>query len=309
MSAAELRPLGVGEVLDVGIKIWSRNLWTLFRLVVLIVLPVQIASALVEISIPDDATADTASFWGVFAGGVAVVVLGLLSGVLATAACFKAVADAYVGGHADWRTSIRFVSRRVLSVLWVTILGFFVAGLGFLLLMIPGIWLWVSFSVAVPVVLMEGTRGRRALGRSRRLVRGRWWPTFGVLVLGSILTGVAGGVIAGLIGALSAVGVGSDSLAGVTASTIGNTLARGLTTPLTAAFITVLYFDFRVRKEGFDVQLLAERIGLAPGSEGALYPAPPPATERPPAPAAGDAPPFWPPPPGWHPSPGEPERG
>ena len=307
MTAPELRPLGVGEILDVGIKIWSRNLWTLARLVVLIVLPVQIASALIELSLPNSDSVDTASFWGVVAGGLAVVLLGLLASILATAACFRAIADAYVGERSDWRTSLRFVARRVLSVLWVAILAFLVSALGFFLLVIPGIWLWVSFSVAVPVVLMEGTKGRRALGRSRRLVRGRWWPTFGVLVLGAIITGVASGLFVGVVGALSAAGVGSDSLAGVTASTVGNTVAKAITTPLTAAFVTVLYFDFRVRKEGFDVQLLAQRIGLAPESGEALFPAPPPATERPPV--SADAPPYWPPPPDWRPSSGEPERG
>ena len=68
-----------------------------------------------------------------------------------------------------------------------------------------------------------------------------------------------------------------------------------------AAVITVLYVDLRVRKEGFDLQLLAERVGLAARPAGAPLVRPAPAA--PPAPAETDEqPPYWPPPPGWRPS-------
>ncbi len=70
-----------------------------------------------------------------------------------------------------------------------------------------------------------------------------------------------------------------------------------LATPAAAAFITVLYIDLRVRKEGFDLLLLARRLGVerAPGQE-------PPSFLPEPAPV-GSQPPFWPPPPGWKPDP------
>jgi hypothetical protein len=70
-----------------------------------------------------------------------------------------------------------------------------------------------------------------------------------------------------------------------------------IATPAAAAFITVLYIDLRVRKEGFDLLLLARRLGveLAPGQE--------PPSFIPELPPATSPPPFWPPPPGWEPGP------
>ena len=41
-SAPQLRPLGIGEILDVGLKIYFRNWLTLFKIVVFIVLPAEI---------------------------------------------------------------------------------------------------------------------------------------------------------------------------------------------------------------------------------------------------------------------------
>ena len=50
MNAPALRPLGIGEILDVGIKIYWRNAWTLFRIVLFVVLPTQIVVNLIQIS-------------------------------------------------------------------------------------------------------------------------------------------------------------------------------------------------------------------------------------------------------------------
>src|SRR3954464_14965244 len=50
VNAPALRPLGIGEILDVGIKIYWRNAWTLFRIVVFVVLPAQILVNVIQIS-------------------------------------------------------------------------------------------------------------------------------------------------------------------------------------------------------------------------------------------------------------------
>ncbi len=86
-------------------------------------------------------------------------------------------------------------------------------------------------------------------------------------------------------------------------NTIAGTLSRVVTTPFTAAFVTVLYFDLRVRKEAFDLQrCLASEAGRRV-----------PRGMDPPTLGTGLLPtygtvassPFWPPPPGWTPTPGE----
>jgi hypothetical protein len=73
-----------------------------------------------------------------------------------------------------------------------------------------------------------------------------------------------------------------------------------LTTPAAAAFATVLYIDLRVRKEGFDLFLLAQRLGVE--REPGVAPEAPDFLPAPPA-WTGDQPPFWPPPQGWTPGP------
>jgi hypothetical protein len=160
------------------------------------------------------------------------------------------------------------------------------------------VWIYVSVQVSVPALLTEDLRGSKALGRARNLVRGRWWQTFLILVLGSLLASIVSGAISGLLTAVTFTDLGDSLLPSLILNAIGTTVATVLTTPFTAAFITVLYFDLRVRKEGFDLELLARRVGVDPPDDAGFATTP---HSRPPA-SGGSRPPFWPPPPGWRPS-------
>jgi hypothetical protein len=315
-SAPQLRPLGIGEILDVGIKIYVRNALTLFKIVVFVVLPAQILVNLVEISaLPSGYTlssGSTSPFGGTIEGSgtvsghnltvlligyIGAILLNFVAGRFAQAGCFRAVADAYLGEEVSWRSSLRFALRRLPAVVLLSILSGVLVLLGTVLLVIPGIYLYVAFTVAVPVLLVEGAGPVRALGRSRELVRGRWWGTCGVAVVGSLLVSIVGVALSGLVVGVAFANPARNSVTGFVLNTFAATLGSMIATPAAAAFITVLYIDLRVRKEGFDLLLLARRLGVErePGRElPSFLPEPPP---------AGSRPPFWPPPPGWEPGP------
>src|SRR5919206_479107 len=88
------------------------------------------------------------------------------------------------------RGALRFAFARLHSILWITFLGGIATVVGLVFCIIPGVYIWIAFAVAVPVLLTEGVKGTSALGRSRTLVSGRWWGTFGVVLLGTILAGL-----------------------------------------------------------------------------------------------------------------------
>ena len=119
--------------------------------------------------------------------------------------------------------------------------------------------------MSFPALLSEGIGPVAALGRSFRLVKGRWWPTFGALVVMNLLVGVISGIITGLLTATLIASTASEATAAVI-STIANTLSALVTLPISAAVLTVLYFDLRVRKEGYDLQLLARGVGQDPSA-------------------------------------------
>jgi hypothetical protein len=309
VSTPQLRPLGLGEILDVSVKIAWRNAGTLVRIVLFVVAPAQALSALVQVSaspdtydpaggfgsFEDSSTTTDTEAWTLIAGFGIAGLIGFVAGQLATGACFKAVAQAYLGEQPNWRESLGFALRRFHSILWIVILGGLVILVGLVLCFLPGVWLWVSFAVALPVLMTEGLRGRKAIGRSFRLVRHRWWKTAILLVLAFLLVSIVAGVISFAVAAVAVVRPDNPFvlfLIGALSSTAGALV----TTPFSAAYHTVLYFDLRVRKEAFDLQLLAQSLGVEPPEGwGPVHEPEPPGFEP------GDEPPYWPPPPGWQP--------
>ena len=123
-----LRPLGIGEILDVSLKIVWRNFGTFMRIVLVVVLPAQALLAIVNIStVPDyrpggsyfpTTSSSSGSFeeddlWTFVAAGLVSLVIGFLASQFATGACFRAVAETYLGRSTDWRTSLGFACAAV----------------------------------------------------------------------------------------------------------------------------------------------------------------------------------------------------
>lgn len=274
MEPARLRPLQVGEILDAAIKVFRGRFTTLVKAVFPVIAPIEIFSVLIELSIPRDAfqtnefgetTADGGAIAGMFVAIGIVALLGYFATQLATAASLKIVSDSYLGKETTWYESLTFAFKRLKSVAWVGALIFLLMAAGLPFCAVPTVYMWVAFSVAIPVVLLEGIPGTRALHRSKRLVEGRWWSVAGILAVALILTFVVGAVVGGIFSAI-AVGAGSETVA-VLVDAFSSILVSSVVTPFTAAVVTIVYFDLRVRKEGFDLELLAQSVGQESAGE------------------------------------------
>jgi hypothetical protein len=271
--APQLRPLGIGETLDAAIKIFTRNFKALVLCAAVVVVPLQILAALVRLSaLPDVATTttttngtttsvDTGALGLQFAASLVTLAVLLLAQFLATAVCMKASSDAYLGQKATASSSLRFAARRLPSLLWLGLLVWVPIYLGFGLCLAPGLWLLASWAVAVPALLIEGARGTKAIGRSWTLVRGRRWPILGVLLLAYLLSSILGAILG--VGVLAASGFSTSSATYVALSTISSAITTSLTVPIYATIVALIYFDLRVRHEGFDLALLAQQVGVA----------------------------------------------
>jgi hypothetical protein len=131
--------------------------------------------------------------------------------------------------------SVGDLIRSVEPVFWpllaVSILFGIGVGIGFILLIIPGLILLVIWSVVAPVTVLERPGVFEAFGRSRELVRGNGWNVFAVIVL--VFLAVA--VVSAVAGLLTS-GLGS----------VGRSLVQwavnAALAPVTALSASVLYF-------------------------------------------------------------------
>jgi hypothetical protein len=123
------------------------------------------------------------------------------------------------------------VSPVLLPLIAVSILAGLGVGIGFVLLIVPGLILLTLWSVAAPVTVIERPGVFAAFGRSRELVRGYGWPVFGTIVLVFLLV-VAASIAAALIGLVL----------GDVGGAIVSWLFNALTQPVAALTASVLYF-------------------------------------------------------------------
>jgi hypothetical protein len=270
VAPAQLRPLSVGEILDAAIKVYLRHWKPLTLAVIGPILPLTILSVLLTASLDSDdfgrfeETGDPADisteFW--VGAGLSSFVTFLTTAVV-TAVCFKAVADAWLGAEPSVGRSWRFALPRVLALVGLFLLsalGYFV---GLLACIVPGIFLYVMWSVSTATLLFERVGPFQALGRSFQLIKQRFWAVLALQVIVFLLTLFVGGIVQGIPTVFVTLFAEDNEIATAVSDIIFGTLGNAIVLPIGAAVITILYFDQRVRKEGFDVQVLAQGLGTA----------------------------------------------
>lgn len=136
------------------------------------------------------------------------------------------------------------------------------------------IYLWVALALAPPSYMLEQVGLGGALARSRQLVNPQWWRVFGILLLGAVIAAVISGIIgvpfsfgsAALDGAFTTdpTAPPSISLAGLLIAAVGSIIAGTITAPFSAGIAGLLYFDQRIRREAWDLELARAAYGPPP---------------------------------------------
>jgi hypothetical protein len=127
-------------------------------------------------------------------------------------------------------------------------------------------WFWVRFYLLpVPVFMLEDVGVYGAIGRAYRLSSRQFWRLFGIALLTVIVVGIASNILAAPVSIIGQVGlvVGGRYalLVYVACTALAQVVSGAFATPFTSAVTTLQYLDQRMRKEAYDVELMA-RAGL-----------------------------------------------
>ena len=188
---------------------------------------------------------------------LALTLIGLFTGLLASAATAYIVAQYFLQRQTTLVSCYVAVMDNGISLLVNALIFASALFVGFLLsLAIIGLPLLIFVAVAwffyIQAVVIEKKGPFEALARSWHLVQGQWFRVFGrVLVLVLIL------FVAGFITSLPGLAVMASNVS------LGNlllTLGGTLVTPITYIGATLIYFDLRVRKEGFTLETLESEM-------------------------------------------------
>jgi hypothetical protein len=249
----------LGDILSAAFEIYKNNATNLIVIVAVVVVPLQfILHFLTGVAFAahkETVTIGTVSVTrfearslgtGLLLALIAAIITIVISAAL-QAAIIRAAAETTVGDPVDVNESYRFGFAHFGGVLGASILVGIVVGIGFILLIVPGVIFVTMLAVTIPVLVIERKGVTASMGRSWELVKGHFWHVLGTIVVAAIITGFIGGLI-GRIG-------GTNWFAGWIFGSIGQII----TAPFSAMVTVLLYLDLRTRAEALtSAQLRSE---------------------------------------------------
>jgi membrane-anchored glycerophosphoryl diester phosphodiesterase (GDPDase) len=273
VPALRLRPLTLMDVLDESFRLYRANFPLLAGLAIGLVIPVlsiQLVSGgyssfgpvLDSITNPSAATPNITPpnpFISLLQYPVQLALVPFQAGGL-----FAAAVAIVLGTPTSFRSVLRTVLRRYWG-LWAISFLYFLASAAILCPPL-GIWLLTRLSMMIPVLFTESAPIGTAVERSWRLTEHAFWRTFGLLTLSLILAYVVQGALAGVFVTAAALFPGLATGLKIVLIVGLASLMTQLVQPLVVLAITLLYFDLRVRKEAFDLELMAYQLALSPGA-------------------------------------------
>lgn len=244
-SAPRRRPVdfSVGDVLSQTLAIWMQNLLPLAALAVIAQLP----GIVIELWGESTTRFDEGTILGFVLTGLVSVVMGYV----VTGAVMHGVYQRLRGRSFDLGGAISIAISRVgvlfLASFFVTV----VTGVGFLLLIVPGIIVMVMLYLTIPAVVVERQGPLAAMERSIALGEGHRWSILGIAILAGLLQAVTSFLLAMLINFAFA-------MVDPSVREVVNTLVFGIVGMISSVATGVTYYTLRRVKEGVDLEDLAQ---------------------------------------------------
>ena len=263
MTAFDLRPLNLGEILDRTFTLYRRH-FLLFMGISAI--PQILVLAVNVISLLFGGNGMPGNFSGARIGlglaiGLVVLLASLLAILFSQGATILAVKDLYLGRGTSIADSFRRTRAEIGPIFGTGLLSGLAVMIGMILLVVPGIFILCRLLISIPVLLTEGRGPRDSLSRSWDLTKGSAGRAFVIFLLYMV---IVFGLTLLLVSPFSALAV----LAGIKnpgmmrfwtfMTDLGGRVVSTLVSPILLISSSVFYFDLRVRKEAFDLQFMMD---------------------------------------------------
>ena len=285
-----IRPMSFGEILDGSLTLYRRNFGVFLRLAIAsLIVPILLvgyfvffmierAMLMVMMMQPDPM---------LIAMGALIVVTYIVGTLMMTAGTIRVVSDSYLERPTSFGQAVGLGVSKIWPLfivglakgLLIGLLGAVVGGalavggpilagsgtVGIVVLVVGGvlgvwlcIWIAAAYGVTTPVVVLEKLAGSfDAFGRSWGLTRGSRGRVVGLFIVAGLLFSVVPQMVVQLIGVVvtkSSPPVGMVLM-------ISSYLLPVILYPAISCVITLMYYDLRVRREAFDLQMLSDQLG------------------------------------------------
>ncbi len=241
MPVTALRPRSATEIIDASFQLLRRHYTPLVAIAVVALLPY-----IVLVAVTGGAATESAS-------ALLVLLAQWLCASLAEAAVIVGVSDAYIDGNVDIHRSLVSTAGRLPTVILAGFLRALAILAGVILFFFPGVYVALRTFAIIPVVVLEERSAGESYRRSWDLAKGEVGKIFGTMFLAWLIFIVLYALLIFVIGLI--VGLLASSNERMTSLLVAILLS--LVYPITGVVTTLLYYDIRVRREGYDLELMA----------------------------------------------------
>ena len=247
MTDSNLRVRSVSEIVDAAFSLYRRHAKQYITIAAIATAPSLIINLLLGGGVEPITPGD-------FIRMVPGVIIGLVTFALVSAVIVRMGSDVYLGGDPDVAATLQRVLPRVPALLASIVLTMVMVTVAALFLLLPSLYVVAVVFATVPVIVVERLGPLAAVSRSASLSKNIKLHILGTLVLVyGVYFGLAIGIpILTLLVANPVIQLVVQSLFGVVSAPILNLV------------VMVLYYDARIRAEGFDVEHMAQSLGTSP---------------------------------------------
>ena len=191
----------------------------------------------------------------------------IVSASIGGGALCRALAELYAGQRPNWIACLRVSVKKAPSVLLATLLAFIGTALGFLFLIIPGVYFSIAVVLFVPAIVVENVGAVRSLSRSAELVSGSWCYVWCTFLAATVPVMAVQFLWSGLLLGSSGVGSTMFSVKGSIVSMVPVLLFG----PIYAGVQFAMYINMRVQKESLNLEILVNDVMGEPSSGEVSY--------------------------------------
>jgi hypothetical protein len=229
----------VGALFRDSLAVFGRHFWLFIALSAVVVIPAELIVEGIGLEMLTSSYDDSPSL---AEAAVPTIVEFLVVTPIIAAICIYALHE-IAGGERPRAGQVLIAGFEAFTPLFAAVvLAAAGIALGFVALILPGVYLAVRWYFVPQAVVMEGVRGPRALSRSGLLVTGFWWRTFGLVLLANVAIAIPGFV---LLAPFTAIAESTDRAVW---ALVGTAATTTITTPFVALYSTLLYYDLLARR-------------------------------------------------------------
>ena len=265
MFSLPTEPGAIGHTLDAGFKLYFVVFKRVLVMSILAALSVSLPMHVMVLLMP----MFVAEGGGPGEGLIAALVIGFTACMVVYMWIYLAALYRIGGiGQGEDRTfgeCMRVGGRKIFPVMIAAILYSLAMMGGFILLVVPGLILWVSLAFFGVCMVLDDDGILESLRHSHRLVWGNWWRTavIGTVVLIVYYVIYLAVEVPFAVAEQMIFAPALDDLPGLgqtIVSLIGDVIATVITFPLITSVMIAVYHDLKLRKEGQDLEARVEAL-------------------------------------------------